>query len=113
MREIWSWAVLGLLVTRGACGESSSKEALSERTRLDLAWFGYVFRADAPAGPNPPEAPWLPKDQPDVLAGVLWEEHRGQRLGETLNVLEDIICRDTEVIHLGGWTGGVTARAHC
>lgn len=43
---------------------------------LDLAPFGYVFRADAPAGANPPETKWLTNGTSRVLAGVMWEEHR-------------------------------------
>lgn len=46
---------------------------------LDLVPSGYVFLADAPAGTNPPETQWLTNGKPDVLAGVMWEEHRPVR----------------------------------
>jgi hypothetical protein len=77
---MWSWTVLvGLLLAPTARGESSSTEAFSENAPLDIAPFGYVFRADAPEGGNPSETQWLTNDQANVLAGVMWEEHRPVR----------------------------------
>ena len=79
-RAMWSWTVLvGLLLAPTARGESSSTEAFSENAPLDIAPFGYVFRADAPEGGNPSETQWLTNDQANVLAGVMWEEHRPVR----------------------------------
>ena len=43
---------------------------------LDLVPFGYQFRAGRPAAQNPPETQWLDDGRKDVLAGVMWEEHR-------------------------------------
>ena len=43
---------------------------------LDLVPFGYEFRAGWPAAQNPPETQWLNDGRKDVLAGVMWEEHR-------------------------------------
>ena len=77
MSKICSWTVLvGLLFVLEVRGESSGTETFSEDAPLDLASFGYVFRADAPPGGNPPETQWLTNDQAYVLAGVMWEEHR-------------------------------------
>ena len=80
MKNICSWTVLAeLLLALGARGESSSTEAFSGNAPLDLAPFGYVYRADAPGGKNPPETQWLTNGQADVLAGAMWEEHRPMR----------------------------------
>jgi len=80
MSKICSWTVLvGLLFVLEVRGESSSTETSSEAAPLDLASFGYMFRADAPPGGNPPETQWLTNDQADVLAGAMWEEHRPVR----------------------------------
>jgi hypothetical protein len=46
---------------------------------LDLAPFGYEFLADRPARQNPPETQWLTNGLNDVVAGVMWEEHRPVR----------------------------------
>ena len=77
---IWSLAVLiELLLALGVRGESSNTATNSGNAPLDLAPFGYVFRASAPAGKNPPETQWLTNGRADVLAGVMWEEHRPVR----------------------------------
>jgi hypothetical protein len=46
---------------------------------LDLAPFGYEFRANRPTGLNDPETRWLTNGQADILAGIMWEEHRPVR----------------------------------
>lgn len=46
---------------------------------LDCVPFGYVFIADRPAKENPPETHWITGDLHDVIAGVMWEEHRPVR----------------------------------
>ncbi len=75
-----SWTLLlELLLALAARGESRSAGTLPENAPLDLAPFGYVFRADAPPGGNPTETQWLTNDPADVLAGVMWEEHRPVR----------------------------------
>jgi hypothetical protein len=80
MRKISSWTVLaGLLFALEVRGDNDSPEIFSQNAPLDLAPFGYAFRADAPAGANPPETQWLTNGQADVLAGVMWEEHRPVR----------------------------------
>jgi hypothetical protein len=43
---------------------------------LDLAPFGYQFRSQGSAELKAPETRWLTEGRPDVLAGVMWEEHR-------------------------------------
>ena len=53
----------------------ASAKAENEKP-FDLVPFGYVFRADRPAGQNPPETQWLTNKLTDVVAGVMWEEHR-------------------------------------
>ncbi|MBP7933680.1 MAG: hypothetical protein KA354_03430 [Phycisphaerae bacterium] len=47
--------------------------------RLDLVPFGYQYRAHRSPTENPPETQWLIEGQSDVLAGVMWEEHRPVR----------------------------------
>ena len=46
---------------------------------LDCVPFGYVYLADRPGAQNPPETQWLTNELKDVLAGVMWEEHRPVR----------------------------------
>lgn len=79
MNTISFWTFLiGLLFAlevRSTGGETHSASI----PPLDIAPFGYVFRANAPAGANPPETQWLTNGQTNVLAGVMWEEHRPVR----------------------------------
>jgi hypothetical protein len=79
MRNIWFWIGLaGLGLTLESRGANGSTSGISDDAPLDLAPFGYMFRPDAPGG-SPPETQWLTNDAPDVLAGVMWEEHRPVR----------------------------------
>ena len=71
--------VIGLLFMLATRALSDDTQKLPDNALLDLAPFGYVFRADAPAGANPPETQWLTNGTAGVLAGVMWEEHRPVR----------------------------------
>ena len=80
MKNVCSWTVLfGLLLALEARGQTSRTDTLSTHVRLDLVPSGYVFRPDAPPGANAPETQWLTNDASNVLAGVMWEEHRPVR----------------------------------
>jgi len=72
-------AVFGLLVALVVPDIVGGAESLADDAALDLAPFGYVFRAEASAGANPPETQWLTNGAANVLAGVMWEEHRPVR----------------------------------
>ena len=67
-------SLLMLLVT--PTGRIHAVEAQTTDPRLDLVPAGYQYRSDRPATENPSETQWLIEGQQDVLAGVMWEEHR-------------------------------------
>ena len=71
--------LVGLLLTLTSPAISGSPEPPTDSAPLDLAPFGYLFRPNAPADANPPETKWLTNGTTNVLAGVMWEEHRPVR----------------------------------
>jgi hypothetical protein len=66
-------SILGVTLCLALAAEVEAEEA------FDAVPFGYVFIADRPKEQNLRETQWITNEMRDVVAGVMWEEHRPVR----------------------------------